>query len=55
MKYQDRKEIARAEAITYTYSDEAYSYGELADIQEYFRKMARRYGLTREFAENGII
>ncbi len=55
MNYQERQEQIREEAITYTYSDEAYSYGELADIQEYFRKMARRYGLTREFAENGII
>lgn len=32
-----------------------YSYRELADIQSYFEKMGKRYGLLKEFEENGII
>ena len=30
------------------------SYGELADIQDFFEKNGRRYGLYQEFKENGI-
>ena len=32
-----------------------YSYGELAYFQDYFTKLAKRYGLTKVFRENGII
>lgn len=32
-----------------------YSYGELVYYTEYFEKLAKRYGLVREFRENGII
>lgn len=30
------------------------SYGELADIQGFFERYGRKYGLLREFRENGI-
>jgi len=30
-------------------------YGELADVADYFQRLAKRYGLTAEFRENGII
>lgn len=33
----------------------AWTYGELAEIQAHFEKLARRFGLVREFRENGII
>ena len=33
----------------------SYSYGELAVYQDMFRRLARRWGLVREFRENGII
>ena len=32
-----------------------YSYGELLYFQEYFTRLAKRYGLTKVFRENGII
>lgn len=55
--YKDRKEEARRAAIAYQAeaSAAAYSLGELAEIQAYFEKIARRFGLVREFRENAII
>ena len=52
--YEKRKTEVRAEAIEYSYSEEELSYGELADKQDYFRRLGKRYGLLREFKENGI-
>lgn len=57
--YQRRKEAARQEAMEYQQSyglyDKQYSYSELFEKQEYFSKLAKRYGLIEEFKENGII
>ena len=55
--YQERKAAARDKAIQWQqdFENHNYSYGELAAWQEYFEKLARRYGLTEEFTENGII
>ena len=55
--YQERKAAARDKAIEWQndFENHNYSYGELAAWQEYFEKLARRYGLTEEFTENGII
>ena len=52
--YEKRKAEVREEAIAYSYSDEELSYGELADKQDYFRRLGKRYGLLREFKENAI-
>ena len=54
--YQKRKSSAREEAIEWQYevSQKNISYGELAEAGEHFGKLARRYGLVREFMENGI-
>ena len=56
-KYQKEKEKTRNEAIEWQhdYSDQGYSDGELAYCSGYFETKARRYGLLREFRENGII
>lgn len=56
-KYQRAKENARNKAIEWQRSFEShdYSYGELAYWQDYFRGLAKQYGLVREFEENGII
>ena len=55
-KYESRKNEIRDEAIfwqaTLTGTE---SYGELAEKQTYFETMGRRYGLLKEFRENGII
>ena len=33
----------------------AWGYGELAEIYNFFEKNAKKYGLLKEFKENGII
>lgn len=52
--YQKRKAEVREEAIEYSYSEEELSYGELAEKNDYFEHLGRRYGLLREFRENAI-
>ena len=56
-KYEQKKQEVRQEAIDYQndFANNNYSYGEIADRQSYFEKKGRRYGLLREFHENGII
>ena len=56
-KYEERKEAARQEAIEWQYSfnDTSYSYEDLAYYTRHFRKLGKRYGLIKEFEENGII
>ena len=55
--YQERKAqaIAKAQAWQQETSQTAQSYAELLTAQTYFEKMAKRYGLTAEFRENGIL
>ena len=56
-KYQIEKEKARQKAIDWQmdFCNHNYSWGELADYGGYFERLARRYGLVKEFKENGII
>lgn len=56
-KYQIEKEKARQEAIEwqYDFDNHNYSYYELWLQQIRFEKLARRFGLRKEFRENGII
>ena len=62
-EYARRKEAAREEARRFQdyfagcsdYFTEEPSWGDLAVAGDHFEKLARRYGLTREFRENGII
>lgn len=56
-EYQKRKNAARENAIAWQHDFENhnYSYGELAAWGDYFAKLGKRYGLTEEFRENGII
>lgn len=55
--YQKAKERARDKAIEWQmdFDNHNYSYGELAYWGDYFMKLANRYGLVKEFRENGII
>lgn len=46
------KAIATQQAIA---SLEYIGYNELIDIEQYFTKYGKRYGLLKEFRENGII
>lgn len=55
--YQRRKEQARQKAIAWQndFGSKAHTGWDLVDAYAYFAKLGKRYGLTREFAENGII
>ena len=54
--YYKRKEAVRQEAVNWQldFSNHNYSYNELATWGEYFYNLGKRYGLLREFHENGI-
>ena len=56
-KYQIEKEKARNEAIQWQhdFDNHNYSYQELWLQQIRFTKLARQFGLRKEFRENGII
>lgn len=55
--YKELKEQARQEAILWQldFANKNYSWGELLYFQGYFEKKAKKYGLIKEFRENGII
>lgn len=56
-KYQTEKEQVRQDVISQL--DEIFypgmSYRALSDTQEKLYKIAKKYGLVREFKENGIL
>lgn len=55
--YKKLKEKARQKAIEWQkeFSEKQIFYSELVEAQAYFEKQAKRYGLIKEFKENGII
>ena len=55
--YAERKAEAQTQAIEYqlTFAEHNYYMSELAYYNDYFTKQGKRYGLLREFRENGII
>ena len=55
--YQKGKAKAIKKAIEYQHnaSKKQYFYSDLCEIYNYFYKLAKRYGLIKEFRENGII
>lgn len=54
--YQRGKERARELAVAYSneIADKNPSWWDICDAQANFEKLGRRYGLLREFRENGI-
>lgn len=56
-KYTELKEQARQEAIDWQldFGNHNYCWGDLQVFQIHFEKKAKRYGLIKEFKENGII
>ena len=54
--YEIKKEMARQETIDWQndFCNHDYTYGELAEFGYYFEKLGKRYGLLKEFRENGI-
>lgn len=55
--YKKAKEKARNKAVEWQmdFSNHNHSWGEIAYFETYFTRLAKRYGLVREFKENGII
>lgn len=53
----DNKEDARQQAIDWQawQAEQALSYGEMIEWQDYFIQLADRFNLISEFNENGII
>lgn len=51
------KDEARQKAIDWQIwqSEQSLSYSELIEWSDYFYKLGKRFGLLREFKENGII
>lgn len=51
------KEEARQQAIDWQYwaGEQNLSYSEIADWAGYFRTLGKKYGLLKEFKENGIL
>lgn len=56
-RYQRNKEAVREFAIEWQadFCNHNYSYGELAVFRDMFYRLARKWGLVREFRENGLI
>ena len=54
---EEKKNILRDFAIEwqYRFGDFNYSYYELSGWQSFFEEYGKKYGLIREFRENGII
>ena len=54
--YQQRKAEAREQAIEWQYDFEKYNYGwaDFVAWSNYFKALGKRYGLLKEFRENGI-
>lgn len=57
MTYQEKKADVRQKAINFLQvsSEYDFSYSEIIKYQNYFLKQGKRYGLLKEFRENGII
>ena len=56
-KYQQQKERAREKAIEWQHEVSVmfYDWQTMAEAGAYFEKLGKRYGLLKEFIENGII
>ena len=57
LTYREKKAKLREQAISWQleFSKHDYSMSELADWCAYFEKEGRKYGLIKEFKENGIV
>lgn len=55
--YDKAKARARQEAIDWQHqaSTQNLSYGEIVEKNNYFERLGKRYGLVKEFRENGVI
>lgn len=56
MTYKEQKQKARELAVQWQldFTNNNYSWLDLANWGNYFTKLGKRYGLLKEFRENGI-
>ena len=56
-KYKKYKEQTRQQAIEWQrdFENQDYCWGDLTIYHQYFEEKAKKYGLLKEFKENGII
>lgn len=53
--YKEKQENARKLAINFQHEKmPGLSWGEIVEIQGYFEKIGKRYGLLKEFREEGV-
>lgn len=57
MTYKEQKQRARELAQTWQldFANNNYSYEEIGNFTDYFTKLGKRYGLLKEFRENGVL
>ena len=57
MTYKEQKQKARELAQTwqFNFANNNYSYGEISEFTNFFTKLGKRYGLLKEFRENGVL
>ena len=55
--YKEKKEYVMQKAIDWQRSFDycIWRYGEIAEFQAKFQRLGKRFGLLKEFRENGII
>lgn len=57
MTYKEQKQKARELAATWQndFANNNYSWEGVGEATNYFAKLGKRYGLLKEFRENGIL
>lgn len=57
MTYKEQKQRARELAQTWQhdFANNNYSYEEIGEFTNFFTQLGKRYGLLKEFRENGVL
>ena len=57
MTYKEQKQRARELAQTwqYDFANNNYNWEEISEFTDFFTQLGKRYGLLKEFRENGIL
>ena len=57
MTYKEQKQKARELAVQwqYDFANNNYNWEEISEFTDFFTKLGKRYGLLKEFRENGVL
>lgn len=57
MTYREQKQRARELAVQwqYDFANNNYNWEEISEFTDFFTKLGKRYGLLKEFRENGVL